>query len=136
MSIRARKSDYCEDWHIEQEIPCINGLRCWFVVATAEESCSASMGYTDGAFGSAEDRANKIVAGLEREAHTSATFVAGSQQTESYRDALQGIANECKRWLNTQPTSDGASKGWALHLQMMAETALTPSAVGTLPEEE
>lgn len=119
MSIRARKSDYCEDWHVEQEFPCINGLRCWFVIATAEESCPVSMGYTDGAFGSAEDRANKIVAGLEREAHISATSVAGSQQ-----EALQGIANECKRWLNTQPTSDGASKGWALHLQMMAEEAL------------
>lgn len=64
MNIRARKSDYCADWHVEQEIPCINGLSAWFVIATAEEADEASMGYTDGAFGTAEERAHRIVASL------------------------------------------------------------------------
>jgi hypothetical protein len=64
MSIRARKSDYCEDWHIEQEFVCINGLIAWFVIATAEGADEESMGHTDGNFGSAEDRASRIVAAL------------------------------------------------------------------------
>jgi hypothetical protein len=40
--------------------------------------------------------------------------------------ALQSIAEECKRWRNTQPASDGASNGWALHLQIIAEAGLSP----------
>lgn len=76
MSIRARKSDYCNDWHVEQEFPCINGLRCWFVVATTEEADEGSIGYTDGAFGSAEYRARKIVAALEHVIDINAESVA------------------------------------------------------------
>lgn len=60
MSIRARKSDHSEDWYVEREIPCINGLSAWFIICTAEEADDSSMGYTDGDFGTAEERANQI----------------------------------------------------------------------------
>lgn len=65
MKIRARKSDYSEDWHIEQELPCINGLSAWFLVAVAEEAGESAMGYSDGSIGTAEQRANLIVEALK-----------------------------------------------------------------------
>ena len=69
MSIRARKSQYSDNWEVEEEFPCINGLSAWFVIATVEDADESAMGYTDGAFGSAEDRAKRIAAALMPPAH-------------------------------------------------------------------
>lgn len=66
MRIRASKSRFSDKWHIEERFPCINGLSAWFVIATVDEADEAEIGYTDGAFGSAEDRANRIAAALNR----------------------------------------------------------------------
>jgi len=62
--IRAKKSDYNSDWIIEQQFTCINGLTSWFQIASVDEADGISMGYTDGALGTAEDRAKMIVAAL------------------------------------------------------------------------
>lgn len=51
-------------WHVEQEFACINGLAGWFIVASCEEADAAEIGYTDGNFGSAEDRAKAIACAL------------------------------------------------------------------------
>lgn len=64
MTVRAVKSRYSDNWHIEQEFFCINGLRAWFVIAIVEPEDEASMGYTDGAFGTAEERANCLASAL------------------------------------------------------------------------
>lgn len=63
-AVRARKSSYSGTWFVEQQFLCINGLAAWFAIATVEEADEQSMGYTDGAFGSAEDRAERIVKAL------------------------------------------------------------------------
>lgn len=63
--IRVRKLSHSNDWIIEQQFPCINGLTAWFQIATVEEADEASMGYTNGAFGTAEERANMIVDALK-----------------------------------------------------------------------
>jgi len=99
MTIRARKSDYCEDWHVEQEIPCINGLSAWFVIATAEEADEASMGYTDGIFGTAEDRARRIVDALEHTARITIDSVAPRLQLAQSR----GVEQKLKKPM-TKPT--------------------------------
>lgn len=64
MTVRASKG-YDDLWYIEQEFMCVNGLRAWFVIATVDGSDEASMGYTDGAFGTAEERANRIAKALQ-----------------------------------------------------------------------
>lgn len=64
MAIRARKSDFSNDWHVEQEFMCINGLASWFSIAYVVEADEQSMGYTDGHFGTAEERATRIAKAL------------------------------------------------------------------------
>jgi len=44
------------------------------------------------------------------------------------REALKSIVRECQRWRDEQPSTDGASKGWAQHLQGIAESALSRQA--------
>ena len=66
MSIRAVKSMFSDSWSIEQEFACINGLSAWFQIAEVPEADEQSMGYTDGHFGTAEDRANRIVEALNK----------------------------------------------------------------------
>lgn len=51
-------------WLIETQYACINGLSAWFVIASVAPAEEAEMGYTDGAFGDAEDRAKMIVTRL------------------------------------------------------------------------
>ena len=57
---------------VERCIPCINGLSAWFTVCVVHEADETEMGYTDGAFGSALDRANAIANALNGtpKAHT------------------------------------------------------------------
>jgi hypothetical protein len=47
---------------VETEVPCINGLTAWFEVAHVDDPDEAEMGYSDGAIGSADDRAAYIAA--------------------------------------------------------------------------
>lgn len=61
---RAEKSHYNDSWNIQRQYPCINGLSAWFQVAVVHEADEAEMGYTDGAFGTAEDRAKMLVDAL------------------------------------------------------------------------
>lgn len=61
---RAEKSRFNDSWSIEREYACINGLSCWFQVAVVNEADEAEMGYTDGEFGSAQERAEKITKAL------------------------------------------------------------------------
>lgn len=67
MTYRAVKSNFNDSWNIETEFPCINGLSAWFTIAVCHEADPSELGYTDGAFGSAEERANKIVAALNKD---------------------------------------------------------------------
>lgn len=55
-----------EDWVVELEIPCINGLSAWFEICRVHEASAEEMGYTDGAFGTAEERAIRIVEALNK----------------------------------------------------------------------
>lgn len=64
MTYRAEKSRYNDSWTIQRQYPCINGLSAWFVVAVVHEADDAEIGYTEGAFGSAEERAKTIVDAL------------------------------------------------------------------------
>ena len=64
--IRAIKSRFNDSWNIEQEFSCINGLSAWFQIAVVFEADEQSMGYTDGEFGTAEERANRIVEALNK----------------------------------------------------------------------
>lgn len=57
---RAEKSRFNDSWNIERQFPCINGLSAWFVVAVVHEADEAELGYTEGAFGTAEARARHI----------------------------------------------------------------------------
>jgi hypothetical protein len=61
---RARKSDFSESWNIERAYPCINGLSAWFQVAEVREADEWDVGYTEGAFGSGEERARQIANAL------------------------------------------------------------------------
>jgi hypothetical protein len=61
---RATKEQLSQKWVIQREHPCINGLSAWFTVATCHDSCEQEMGYSDGAIGSAEQRANQIADAL------------------------------------------------------------------------
>lgn len=45
-------------WSVETELPCINGLRCWFTITRCDFDLAAD-GYTDGAV-SPEDDARAI----------------------------------------------------------------------------
>jgi hypothetical protein len=47
-------------WTVEKEYPCINGLKCWFVICTIDEPSEAEVGYTDGAMQPAKERAEWI----------------------------------------------------------------------------
>lgn len=60
---RARQT-YGGNWSVEQTISCINGLSAWFTVCTVHEASEAETGYSDGAFGSAQDRAEAIAKAL------------------------------------------------------------------------
>lgn len=51
-------------WRVERSIVCINGLAAWFVVCDCEETSEQEMGYSDGAHGTAQDRAERIAAAL------------------------------------------------------------------------
>ena len=62
MAYRARKDEFNDSWVVEREIPCINGLTAWFEIAVCHQTSEAEMGYTDGAHGTAEDRATAIAA--------------------------------------------------------------------------
>lgn len=64
MSYRARKGHFDGDWIVEREIGCINGLAAWLQISTVYEASEAEMGYTDGAIGSAQERAEKIAVAL------------------------------------------------------------------------
>lgn len=66
MKVIATKSRFTDSWLVEQEFTCINGLRAWFVIATIDEADAAEMGYTEGAFGTAEERAKRIAEALNR----------------------------------------------------------------------
>ena len=66
MTAKAEKSRFNDSWNIEQEFPCINGLSAWFVIAVVHEADEAEIGYTDGAFGTAEERAKRIVEALNK----------------------------------------------------------------------
>lgn len=61
---RAEKSRFNDSWNIERQFPCINGLTAWFTVAVVHESDESELGYTEGAFGTAEERAKLIVDAL------------------------------------------------------------------------
>lgn len=62
----ARPRVYTAGWRVERSIVCINGLAAWFVIAEVDEPDEAEMGYSDGAIGSAEDRAKQIADALNR----------------------------------------------------------------------
>lgn len=64
---QARKSPFSSYWRVEQEIPCINGLSAWFVIADVHEPDEQEIGYTDGAIGSAEQRATAIARALNEQ---------------------------------------------------------------------
>jgi hypothetical protein len=66
---RAEKSRFNDSWNIERQYPCINGLSAWFQVAVVHEADESEIGYTDGAFGSAEERATFLVNALNGVAH-------------------------------------------------------------------
>lgn len=64
MTAKAQKSNFNSDWYVVREYLCINGLRSWFILATVTEPDVSEMGYTDGAIGSAEQRATEIATAL------------------------------------------------------------------------
>jgi hypothetical protein len=78
-TVRATKSAHSDTWHIEQEFMCINGLRAWFVIATVDEAEEAEMGYTEGAFGTAEDRAKRIADALSANSWTTSLSATEGQ---------------------------------------------------------
>lgn len=61
---RAQKAMFGEAWNVEREYSCINGLACWFTIATIDETSEAEHGYTDGEIKTAQERAEKIAAAL------------------------------------------------------------------------
>lgn len=61
---RARQSIGSDSWIVEKEFPCINGLNTWFTIVFIEEATDQELGYTEGAFPSAKDRAKLIAAKL------------------------------------------------------------------------
>lgn len=81
MSYQVRKqSSLSADYVVEREIPCINGLSAWFTVCVVPQADEAALGYTDGEYGSALERANEIAAALSKKARTvdTDTDVAGA----------------------------------------------------------
>jgi len=51
-------------WVVQQEICCINGLHAWFTICNVAPADIAELGYTEGYFGKAEERAKKIADAL------------------------------------------------------------------------
>lgn len=66
-TFRTEKSRFNDSWSIERQFPCINGLSAWFTIAVVHEADEADLGYTDGAFGSAQQRAEQIARALNQE---------------------------------------------------------------------
>lgn len=59
---RARQTP--DRWLIERELPCINGLSAWSAICSTVDPSAEEIGYTDGACGSAEERARLIASAL------------------------------------------------------------------------
>lgn len=63
---QAQKRPFSDGWRVERLIGCINGLSAWFVIAEVDEPDESEIGYTEGAIGTAEDRAKQIAEALNR----------------------------------------------------------------------
>lgn len=61
---RAQKAMFGDSWVVERQFACINGLSAWFAIVTVDEPSEAETGYTEGAFGSAQERAEQIATAL------------------------------------------------------------------------
>ena len=57
------------DYLIEVELPCINGLKAWFLLATVWATDFAALQMTDGAFPAAKDTAEAIAGALHAGPH-------------------------------------------------------------------
>ena len=61
---------YC----VERLLPCVNGLSAWFVIAMVAPADESELGYTEGEFGSAEQRATLIVDALNKQDNLAAAL--------------------------------------------------------------
>ncbi len=64
MIYRAQKAMYGNHWVVQRQFPCVNGLYAWFDICMVDEASEEELGYTEGAFGTAEERANIIASSL------------------------------------------------------------------------
>lgn len=71
-----------ENWTVEREYACINGLSAWFSVAWVNATSPEEDGYTDGEFPSAEARSKAIADALNRGANEQADESIVSNENE------------------------------------------------------